>query len=131
MNQGYDSLKEIVQKTLQSKSSPIVRVNSRTASGINDELDELEKSVLECIGRLKAAVKDGESVVSSEGEHTDRVIEGLRANIGSLEGKVRETEDTVRRKDSASQRLEKNLNAKINELQSELKVKARLWKPRR
>lgn len=124
MSPGYDSLKEMVQKTLQSKSSPMVRVKSRTASGINDELDELEKSVLDCVGRLKAAVKDGESVVTSEGEHTDRVIDGLRANISSLEAKVRETEDTVRRKDSASQRLEKNLNAKINELQSELKSKA-------
>ena len=105
MNQGYESLKEIVQKTLQSKSSPMGLVNSRTASGINDELDELEKSVLDCIGRLRAAVKDGESAVTSESEHTDRVIDGLRANIGSLEGKVRETEETVRRKDSASQRL--------------------------
>ena len=120
MNPGYESLKEIVQKTLQSKSSPMVRVKSCTTSGINDELDELEKSVLDCIGRLRAAVKDGESVVTSEGEHTERVIDGLRANIGSLEGKVRETEDTVRRKDSASQRLENNLNAKINELQSEV-----------
>jgi chromosome segregation ATPase len=123
MNPGYESLKEIVQKTLQSKSSPMVRVKSRSASGINDELDELEKSVLDCIGRLRAAVKDGESVVASEGEHTDRVIDGLRANIGSLEAKVRETEDTVHRKDSASQRLEKNLNARINELQSELNSK--------
>ena len=125
MSPGYDSLKEMVQKTLQSKSSPVIRVKSRTASGINDELDELEKSVLDCVGRLKAAVKDGESVVTSEGEHTDRVIEGLRANISSLEANLRETEDTVHRKDSASQRLEKNLNAKINELQSELKIKAR------
>ena len=124
MSPGYDSLKEMVQKTLQSKSSPLVRVKSRTASGINDELDELEKSVLDCVGRLKAAVKDGEAVVTSEGEHTDRVIEGLRANISSLEANLRETEDTVRRKDSASQRLEKNLNAKISELQSELKSKA-------
>ena len=123
MNPGYESLKEIVQKTLQSKSSPMVRVKSCTASGINDELDELEKSVLDCIGRLRAAVKDGESVVTSEGEHTERVIDGLRANIGSLEAKVSETEDTVRKKDSASQRLEKNLNAKINELQSELSSK--------
>ncbi len=101
----------------------MVRVKSCTASGINDELDELEKSVLDCIGRLRAAVKDGESVVTSEGEHTERVIDGLRANIGSLEGKVRETEDTVRREDSASQWLENNLNAKINELQSELNSK--------
>ena len=101
----------------------MVRVKSRTAAGINDELDELEKSVVDCIGRLKAAVRDGESVVISEAEHTDRVIDGLRANIGSLDAQVRETEDTVRRKDSASQRLEKSLNAKITELQSELKSK--------
>ena len=101
----------------------MVRVKSCTASGINDELDELEKSVLDCIGRLRAAVKDGESAVTSESEHTDRVIDGLRANIGSLEAKVSETEDTVRRKDSASQRLEKTLNAKIDELQSEFNSK--------
>lgn len=126
MSTGYESLKGIVQKTLQhSRGNPttMVRVKSTTASSLYDEMEELEKTVVDCIGRLKAAVKDGEAVVASENEHTERVVDSLRANIGALEAKAKETEDTVHRKDSASQRMEKTLTAKINDLQSEMKKK--------
>ncbi|HEY7507443.1 MAG TPA: hypothetical protein VH621_07520 [Nitrososphaera sp.] len=122
MTTGYESLKGIVQKTLQH-ANPIARVKGSTASSLYDEMEELEKTVVDCIGRLKAAVKEGEAVVSSEGQHAERVIDSLRANIGVLEAKVRETEDTVHRKDSASQRMERSLTAKINDLQSEVKKK--------
>jgi len=126
MSTGYESLKGIVQKTLQhsrANSTAMVRVKGATASSLYDEMEELEKTVVDCIGRLKAAVKDGEAVVTSESEHAERVVDSLRANIGALEAKVKETEDAVQRKDSASQRMEKTLTAKINDLQSEMKKK--------
>lgn len=124
MSPGYESLKGIVQKTLQhSRANPMARVKSSTASSLYDEMEELEKTVVDCIGRLKAAVKEGEAVVASESEHAERVIDSLRANIGVLEAKVRETEDAVHRKDSASQRMERSLTARINDLQTEVKKK--------
>lgn len=126
MSTGYESIKEIVQKTLQhGRANPttMVRVKGATASRLYDEMEELEKTVVDCIGRLKAAVKDGEAVVASESEHAEKVVDSLRANIGALEAKAKETEDTVHRKDSVSQRTEKTLTAKINDLQSEMKKK--------
>jgi chromosome segregation ATPase len=101
----------------------MVRVKGATAASLYDEMEELEKTVVECMGRLKAAVKDGEAVVISESEHAEKVVDSLRANIAALEAKAKETEDTVHRKDSASQRMEKTLTAKINDLQSEMKKK--------
>src|SRR5438132_3983567 len=123
MSKGYESLKGIMQKTLHhSKPNPmyIARVKDSTASSLNDDMEELEKMVVDRIGRLKAAVKEGEAVVAGESEQAERVIESLRANIAVLEAKVKETEDTVRRKDSASQSMEKNLTAKIASLETHL-----------
>ena len=63
MSTGYESLKGIVQKTLQqSRANPttMVRVKGSTASSLYDEMEELEKTVVDSIGRLKATVKDGE-----------------------------------------------------------------------
>jgi chromosome segregation ATPase len=118
------SLKGIVQKTLQhSNPMTIARVKSRTASSVYDEMEELEKTVVDSIGRLKAALKEGEALVASEGQHAEQMIENLKANIGVLEAKVRETEDTVQRKDSASQIMERTLTAKIQDLQNEMKKK--------
>ena len=123
MSKGYESLKGIMQKTLHhSKPNPmaIARVKDSTASSLNDDMEELEKMVVDRIGRLKAAVKEGEAVVAGESEQAERVIESLRANIAVLEAMVKETEDTVRRKDSASQSMEKNLTAKIASLETHL-----------
>ena len=70
MSTGYESLKGIMQKTLQhSKSNPmaIARVkDSAAASSLNKEIEELEKIVVDRVGRLRAAVKEGETVVASE-----------------------------------------------------------------
>jgi peptidoglycan hydrolase CwlO-like protein len=119
------TIRGIMQKTLHHNKAnptptPIARVQTNTASSLNDEMEELEKTVVESIGRLKAAVKDGEAVVAEEGEHTQQVIESLRANIAVLEAKVTETEETVRRIDSASQSMEKSLTGKIATLAVQL-----------
>jgi len=82
-------------------------------------MEHLERIVADRLGRLRAAVKDGEAVVAGESQHAERVVDSLRANIAALEAKVKETEDTVH----SSQRMEKTLTAKINDLQSEIKTK--------
>jgi myosin heavy subunit len=84
-------------------------------------MEELERLLVDGIGRLKAAVTEGEAVVAGEAQHAEQLAESLRVNIMALEAKVRETEDTVRRKESARQKAEESLSAKINDLQNEVK----------
>jgi chromosome segregation ATPase len=122
MSRVYDSLKGVVQR---NKSNPValVRVGGSSALTVNDEMEELERIVLDRIARLKAAVNEGEAVVAGETQHAEQLIERLRGNITTLETKVREAEDTVRRKDSASQKMEESLPAKIHDLHNDVKKK--------
>jgi hypothetical protein len=125
MTKGYESFKGIMQKTLHHNKAnaaptPIARVKTSTASSLNDEMEELEKTVVDRIGRLKAAVKEGETMVAEEDQRAQQVIETLKANIAMLETKVRETEDTVRTNASASQSMEKSLTAKTAALALQL-----------
>jgi chromosome segregation ATPase len=121
---GFESLKGIMQKTFShSNAMTIARVKGPTASSVYDELEELENTVVDSIGRLKAALTEGEAVVASEGQQAEQVIENLRTNISLLEAKVKESEDTVQRKDSASQRMEQTLTEKIQALQDEVNKK--------
>jgi hypothetical protein len=86
-------------------------------------MEELEKILVDGIGRLKAAVREGEAVAAGEAQSTEQAIEILRANIAVLEAKLRETEDTLRQKDVASQRIEETLSTKIRDLQSAVQEK--------
>jgi hypothetical protein len=124
MSKGYESLKGVVQRSLRrSKANPLVmaRVERSTAATFNDEIDELGKIVVDSVGRLKAAMQEGEAVVAEESRHAEQVIESLRGDIALLEAKVKETEDTVRQKESASQSMEKSLSAKIASLEGQLR----------
>ena len=133
MSKVYESLKEVVQETLQrNKANPmaLARVKGSIASSLTDEMEELERMVADRIGRLKAVVKEGEAVVAGETQQAAEVIESLRANIAALEAKYRETEDTVRRKDLASEKMEASLSGKIHDLQNEVKNKEESLKSR-
>ena len=123
MSTGYESLKGIMQKTLQhSKSNPmaIARVkDTAAASSLNKEIEELEKIVVDRVGRLRAAVKEGETVVASENQHAEQVIESLRTEIAAQEAQL----NAAREKELASQRMEQTLTVKIRDLQSDVKKK--------
>ena len=118
----YDSLKETLQRS-KTTSMAIARLKGSNALTLNDEMEELEKLVVDRLGRLKAAVKEGEAVVADEVQHAEQVAESLKANIVALDAQLKETEDTVRKKDLASQEMEASLTAKIHDLQSEMKTK--------
>ena len=125
MGKVYQSVRGVVQGTLHRRK-PDITVSAREKGnngGLNDAMEELEKIVLDGIGRLKAAVSDDQAVVASEAQHAEQVIEGLKANITVLEAKLRETEDTVHRKDVASQKMEESLGTEIRDLQSVVKKK--------
>jgi chromosome segregation ATPase len=86
-------------------------------------MEELEKTLVERIGRLKAAVRDDQAVLASEVQHAEQVIESLRTNIAVLEAKLKETEETVRRKDVDSQQMEERLSGEIHDLKNAMKEK--------
>ena len=123
MSKVYDSLKEVMQGTLQvSKvnSNPVKGTNALT---LNNEMEELERFVVDRTPKLKTAVTEGEALVAGETQHAEQVIQTLTANITALESKLRQTEDTVRQNDLASQRMEESITRKIQDLQSEIKEK--------
>ena len=125
MGKVYQSVRGVVQGTLHRRK-PDITVSAREKGnngGLNDAMEELEKIVLDGIGRLKATVIDDQAVVASEAQHAEQVIEGLKANITVLEAKLKETEDTVLRKDVASQKMEESLGTEIRDLQSVVKKK--------
>ena len=97
MSRVYESVRGVVQGTLNRRKPPIVvTTGAKDNDGsLNDAIEELEKIFGDRIGRLKAAVSDDQAVVASEAQHAQQVIEGLKANITALEARLRETEDTV------------------------------------
>jgi chromosome segregation ATPase len=131
MNRVYNSLRVVVHDTLQRGKAnfvPLVRVKGPLS--FNDEMEELERILLDRLGRLKAAVKEGEAVVAEETQRAEQLIASLRVNIAALEAKLRETEDTVRREESARQKIEETLTAKIHDLQNDIKKKEQVLESR-
>ena len=126
MGKVYQSLRGVVQETLQrTKANSVapVRVKGGDAASLNDTMEELEKILVDGIGRLKAAVREGEAVAAGEAQSTEQAIEILRANIAVLEAKLRDTEETLRQKNVASQRIEETLSTKVRDLQSAVQEK--------
>src|SRR5438309_6011363 len=118
MSRVYESLKGVVTETLQrgkTNSVPVARVKANGALTLNDEMEELERLVLERLGRLRSAVKEGEAEVTDEIEQAEQLTETLKENITTLEGKLKEAEDTIRRKDSANQKMEESLTSKLHD----------------
>lgn len=126
MSKVYDSLKDVMQGTLQvSKvnANPVPRLKGTTAQSLNDRMEETEKVIVEMIARLKAEVREGEAIIAEETAHTEQIITSLRKNITALEEKLRETEENFRQSEVASQRMEESVTRKMQDLQSELKKK--------
>jgi chromosome segregation ATPase len=131
MNRVYNSLRVAVHDTLQrGKANFVPLVRGKGPLSLNDEMEELERILLDRLGRLKAAVKEGEAVVADETQHAEQLIASLRVNIAALEAKLRETEDTVRREESARQKMEETLTAKIHDLQNDIKKKEQVLESR-
>jgi chromosome segregation ATPase len=123
MNKMYESLEELMQKTLHRSKATLAigGVKGNTASGVSDDLEKLEKLVVDRIGKLKGVVQQAEALAADEARRSEQLIENLRANVGALEVKVKETEEILSRKDSASQSVEKNLTEKIALLEAQLR----------
>jgi hypothetical protein len=124
MSKVYESLKEVVHETWQrSKNNPIPlsRIKHTDASSLDEEIDELEKTIVQKMGGLKTIAKQREEVVRKETRRAESVIATLRENIATVETKLKEAEDTSCRKESAIQKMEESLTANIHGLQDALK----------
>lgn len=122
----YESLRDALRGTLQRNKInylSLARLKGPQATSFNDEMDKLERNVLERIGRLKVAIKEGEAVVATEAQQTGQIIESLKENVARLETRLKQSEENIRKKVSAGQKIEENLSARIQELQSEIKKK--------
>jgi myosin heavy subunit len=93
-------------------------------------MQELERIFVHRIGKLRAAVKEGEALVAGEAQRAEQLVESFRINIATLETKLKETEDAVRRKELARQEMEESLTAKIQDLQNDVKKKEEVLKSR-
>ena len=120
----YDSLKDVVQESLQrskTSSTPSGLVKGNTASTLNDAVEELEKFVADRIGKLKVALKESAALVASDVQHAEQVIDDLKTNVAVLEAKLRETENAIRSKDLTSRKAEENFNTRVSALGTKLK----------
>ncbi len=118
MSNVYDSLKGTLQWS-KANSMTVARVKGSDASSLDKEMEQLEKIVLDRLGRLRAAVKEGEAVVAGESQHAEQVIESLRTEIAAQEAQL----TAARGKELATQKMEQTLTAKIHDLQNDVKKK--------
>jgi chromosome segregation ATPase len=118
MSRVYESLKETLQRSKANSVTP-ARLKANDASSLYKEMEELERILVDKIGRLRTAVQEGEAVVAGEGQHAEQVIESLRTEIAAQEAQL----NAARGKEAASQRMEQTLTVKIRDLQSDVKKK--------
>src|SRR6266498_2583845 len=109
----YDSLKGTLQRSM-ANSMAVARVKGSDASSLDNEMEQLEKIDVDRVGRLRAAVKEGETVVASENQHAESLIESLTTEIAAQDAQL----SAAREKDLASQRMDQTLTVKTRDLQS-------------
>ena len=129
MSSGYESLKGIVQKTIQhSKSAPmaIARVKGRSASSLSDEIDALQKMVVDKVASLKAAAKEDEALVASDNHHVEELIESLRRDLAAQQAQL----NAAREKELARQKIEQTFTVKISHLQNDIEKKEEILESR-
>ncbi|HEX2229587.1 MAG TPA: hypothetical protein VHM64_20830 [Candidatus Binatia bacterium] len=120
MSGVYESLKVRVQDALHRGKMPSIRVNSRNALNLQGEMEELERILGARLGKIKAAVKQGEAEVLDEAVQANQLIESLNVRIAALEAKLADAEEALRKKDLVRQQLEDTVRASNQELQKEL-----------
>jgi DNA repair exonuclease SbcCD ATPase subunit len=121
MGKVYESLKEVV--TLQRTKNdpiPLAGIKQTHMSSSGEEINGLEKLIVQKIDGWKASVNQSEEVVKKV-QGAGQVIGALRENIAMLETDLKEIEESFRIKDFASKEMEESLTANIHDLKDELK----------
>jgi DNA repair exonuclease SbcCD ATPase subunit len=124
MSDLYNSLKSRMHDTLpwrKSDAVPAIRVKNGNATGLNDEMERLERIIAHRLSRLKEAVRTGETIVSEESHRTEQLVENLRAEATILRDKLKQAEELIERKNLLQQQAEESLSAIIKNLQCDVK----------
>ncbi len=124
MSDFYNSLKLKMQESLpwrKNDTMPVVRVKNGNAAGLNEEMERLERIIAHRLGRLKDAVRTGETIVLEESHRAEQLVENLGAEITILRGKLKEAEEVIERKNLSQQQTEENLSAIVKTLQRDIK----------
>jgi myosin heavy subunit len=124
MSDFYNSLKLKMQESLpwrKNDTMPVVRVKNGNAAGLNEEMERLERIIAHRLGRLKDAVRTGETIVLEESQRAEQLVENLGAEVAILRGKLKEAEEVIERKNLSQQQTEENLSAIVKNLQSDIK----------
>src|SRR5262249_38373486 len=121
----YESFKGVMQDKIHRGNHLISPAQTKQVqpSTIHEELDELEKTLVQKLTVLKTAVNQGEQEVAQETHETEDLIQTLKERVSSLNAKLKETEDLAHSKDSESQSMKNNLADTIQRLQEDLKKK--------
>src|SRR5438093_3552956 len=118
MSKVYESLKRTLQRSKTNSITP-ARVKDNDASSLDNEMEQLEKIVMDRVGRLRAAIKKNETIIASENQHAEQIIKSLKTEIAAQEAQL----NAAREKELASQKMEQTLTVKIRDLQSDVKKK--------
>src|ERR1043165_5443107 len=133
MSRVYESLKGVVQETLQrGKGNSLAVPYSRDpqASPIDDKAEEFQRMVSVWIGTFRATVREREAVASSEVQRAEELIETLKAENTALQAKLSNAEELVHVKEASIKDVKKTYKGKIEELQSRVVRHEQLWSER-
>jgi chromosome segregation ATPase len=119
----YESIKVKLHETLQRNKTPTVRLKSDTAVSLKTDMDELERLIVERIGRLRSAANEAEAVAVVAGQEAEHLIGSLNGIVADLQAKLDRMEETLRSESSSRRQLEESLTGKIHELESDVQTK--------
>src|ERR1044071_2345351 len=133
MSRVYESLKGVVQETLQrgkGPSTPFPSTKDSPGSPIDDKAEEFQRMVSDWIGAFRATVREREAVASSEVQRAEELIETLKAENTALEAKLSNAEELVHVKEASIKDVEQTFKGKIEELESRVARHEQLWSER-
>lgn len=132
MSRVYESLKGVVQETLQrgkGNSFPVPQTSPQ-GSTIDDKAEEFQRIVSDWIGAFRATVREREAVASSEVQRAEHAIETLKAENVALQAKLANAEELVHLKESSIKEVEQSFKGKFDDLEERLAKHEQLWAER-
>ncbi|MFQ5850464.1 MAG: hypothetical protein ACE5JU_07725 [Candidatus Binatia bacterium] len=87
------------------------------------DIVELKQTLLSRIDRIEAALREAETLASTETQEYEELRKRAEAKVVALEAQLQETEEALQATESAVKQIEVGLTAKNNELKDQLREK--------
>src|SRR5690242_20549163 len=133
MSRVYESLKGVVQETLQrgkGPSTPFPSARDSSGSPLDDKAEEFQRMFSDWIGAFRATVREREAVASSEVQRAEQLLENLKAENTALQAKLANAEELVHVKEASIKDVEQVYKAKIEGLENRIARYEQLWAER-